>query len=243
MEGILLMRQQVRRLGATPIIGPRAPRMIRTTRRGLDHGRHLTGCHIVLCLSGVINTRNGRQQRLRIRMQRIAVNHLGRGVLDNAAQIHHGQVIADVFDHGQIVGDEQVCQMQFVLKVLQEIDDLRLNGNIQGTDRFVTHNEFRRQGQSSGNTDPLPLTTGKFVRITTGSRGGQAHTIQKRSHTVTTLLSTRNTMHRKRLADNIAHGHSRIQRPHRVLKDHLHAAAQLPKRVRPTEKIHRARRT
>ena len=37
-----------------------------------------------------------------------------------------------MFDHGKIVGDEQVGEPQIAFETDQQVDDLGLNGNIQG---------------------------------------------------------------------------------------------------------------
>ena len=47
------------------------------------------------------------------------------------------------------MGDKQISQPQLLLEFLQQVDDLGLNGNIQGGDRLVTNHQRRLAGQSS----------------------------------------------------------------------------------------------
>ena len=61
--------------------------------------------------------------------------------------------------------DEQVRQPLAILNILQQVDDLRLNGNVQRADRFIGDNELRLYGQCTGNPDPLALTTGELMGI------------------------------------------------------------------------------
>ena len=56
----------------------------------------------------------------------------------------------------------------FFLKPDQKIDNLCLYGYIQCGYRLITKQEFRVYCQGSGNSNPLPLTPGKFMYITDG---------------------------------------------------------------------------
>ena len=86
-----------------------------------------------------IRERNCGKQRLRIRMQRIFVQFISFGKLDDDPEIHDSDAVADVADHRKVMGDEQISQPHFLLQVFQKIDDLRLNGNIQCRDRFIAY--------------------------------------------------------------------------------------------------------
>ena len=54
--------------------------------------------------------------------------------------------VADVADYRQVVCDKDQCETQFLLQILQQVDDLGLDGYIQRADRLVTDDEFRLQG-------------------------------------------------------------------------------------------------
>ena len=56
----------------------------------------------------------------------------------NLAQVHDGNAGADVTHYGQIVGDKEIGQPESHLQVLDQVNDLRLNGNVQGGDRLIT---------------------------------------------------------------------------------------------------------
>jgi hypothetical protein len=60
--------------------------------------------------------------------------------LNDAAQIHHGYTVADMFYYGKIVSDKKVCEMKLLLQILQEIQDLGLDGDVQGRDGFISNN-------------------------------------------------------------------------------------------------------
>ena len=69
------------------------------------------------------------------------------------------------------------------LQFLEELQDLRLDGDVEGGGRFVRDQEVRLVGQRHGDHDPLPLATadrtnnrskpdGCEVRLTDGALGG-----------------------------------------------------------------------
>ena len=51
---------------------------------------------------------------------------------DDLAQIHHGDAVADMTDDCDVVGDEEHRQIELPLECQQEIEDLGLDGNIEG---------------------------------------------------------------------------------------------------------------
>src|SRR5215472_8100282 len=92
------------------------------TWRRLDGARHVARQNDALAARSRIGYRHRREQCLRVRVQRIAEEFVFRGELDNAAEIHHGDTIADVLDDRQIVRDEKIRQPELALQVDQQID-------------------------------------------------------------------------------------------------------------------------
>src|SRR5205085_4020379 len=120
------------------------------------------------------------------------------------------------------VRDEEVGDVVPVLQVLQEVDDLRLDGQIQGADRFVTNDEPRFDRERAGDADALTLAAAEFVRVTLRVRGIETHIRQQALHTSpASIRVARQTVDVQRLADNLAGGHPRIQRTVGILKNHL----------------------
>ena len=57
------------------------------------------------------------QQHLGIRMERVSIEfRTGRG-LDQLTEIHHTDLLTDIFDDSQIVGNEQVAHTEAVLEL------------------------------------------------------------------------------------------------------------------------------
>ena len=87
------------------------------------------------------------------------------GFFSDNTQVHYSHPVADVLDHGKIMGDEQVCQLQFFLQVFQQVDHLRLNRNIQGGIGLITDDQIGIQGVRASHADTLALPSGKFMRV------------------------------------------------------------------------------
>ena len=82
-----------------------------------------------------------------------------------------------MLDDPQIMGNKQIGQLERFLNVLHQIDYLRLNRYIQGTDGFVAHDEFRMKRYRSRNAHTLALAAGKLVRIPQDMLGTQPHAL------------------------------------------------------------------
>jgi hypothetical protein len=95
--------------------------------------------------------------------------------LDDAAQVHHAHVIADMAHHGEVVGDKQVGQPLATLQILHQVEHLRLHRDVEGRRRLVAHQEFRFGGERSRDRDPLALATGELMRVLLDIGGRKAH--------------------------------------------------------------------
>ena len=73
--------------------------------------------------------------------------------------------VGDVAHHRQIVGDEQVGEAEPRLQVLEQVEDLRLDRDVERRDRLVADQELGLQRQGAGDADALPLAAGEAVRV------------------------------------------------------------------------------
>jgi hypothetical protein len=55
--------------------------------------------------------------------------------------------------------DEEIGKTKVILQVGEQVQDLRLNGNIQSRSRLVTDDEPRLERKSPRDTDALTLAT------------------------------------------------------------------------------------
>src|SRR5574337_1125665 len=136
-------------------------------RRRAQGARHLPFERDVLAggFHGGIGDRHRGEESFRVRVERLRVERLAIGDLHDLPEVHDGHPVGDVTDDGQIVRDEEVGQVVLRLEVLQEVDDLRLDRDVQCRDRLVADDEGRLHGERAGDPHPLALAAGELVRI------------------------------------------------------------------------------
>src|SRR5215469_10567173 len=117
--------------------------------------------------------------------------------------------MADMLNDGEIVSNEQVGQIFFALQVHHQIDDLRLDRDVERRNRFVTNDELRVQCERARDTDALALPAGEFMRITAHLMAAQSDLVKERSDPLLLLLATGDTVNLQRFADNVPSRHAR----------------------------------
>jgi hypothetical protein len=151
-----------------------------------------------------------RQQSPCVGMLCILIDRIALGDLDDLAEIHDGDSMADVLDHPQVVGNEKVGQVHLFLQLLEEIDDLRLNRNVQGRDRLVADNELRVNSQCARDADALSLPAAEFVGVTVVMILAEAYLMEQFDYPVALGFSFGEFVNFQTFADNIADAHARI---------------------------------
>ena len=112
---------------------------------------------------GLLEGGNGSEQALGVGMGGVGGDEFGRAFFDEFTVFENRDLIADVFNDGEVVGNEKVGEVKFFLEVHQKVDDLGLDRDIEGTDRFIADDKLRFDGEGAGNTDALALSSAKFV--------------------------------------------------------------------------------
>ena len=77
-------------------------------------------------------------------------------------KIHHPQTIRHVTHDREVMADEQVSQPQPLLQVPHQVQDLRLDRDVQRAGRLVAHQEIRLARQRAGDGDALALPAGEL---------------------------------------------------------------------------------
>ena len=70
-----------------------------------------------------------------------------------------------MFDHRQVMGNENIGQVHFFLQFKKQIHNLGLDGNVQGRDRLITNNQLRVLRNRTSDTYTLTLATGELMGI------------------------------------------------------------------------------
>src|SRR5215813_7854639 len=194
------------------------------TWRRLDGARHVASENDALAARSRIGYRHRREQCLRVRVQRIAEEFVFRSELDNAAEIHHRDPVADVLDDRQIVCDEKIRQPKLALQVDQQIDYLRLHRDVERRDWLVAHDQLGLRSECTSDAEALPLATRELVWILAHLVGTQAHFLEERAHPVADLEGCAVLEVANRLGNDVLRSHARIERRIRGLEDRLQLA-------------------
>ena len=113
-----------------------------------------------------VGHRHGVEEALGVGVGRVVVHLDGRAQLDQLAQVHDPDGVGHVADHGQVVGDHDVGRgSPALLEVLHQVEDLGLDGDVEGRDRLVGHDQLGLEGQRPGQADPLALAAGELVGV------------------------------------------------------------------------------
>ncbi len=84
--------------------------------------------------------------------------------------------------HREVVRDEQERQLVLLLQFLQQVDDLRLDRDVERGDRLVAHDEGRLHRQRARDAHALALAAGEFVRVALRHVLEQPHLRQQLRH-------------------------------------------------------------
>src|SRR6516165_317667 len=156
-----------------------------------------------------------------------------RSELDDLAEIHDCNPMGHVLDNSEIMADEEERKAELALQILQQVHDLRLDGNIERRDRLVAHDEVGFSRERARNGDALALSAGEFMRPARLGLVRQSHSFQQqvdpRFHVGGRF---RQLEVANRLGEQIAHAHAWIEARNRILEHDLHAPPQRPQRVR-----------
>ena len=169
-----------------------------------------------------IRCRHRSKEGLGIRMNRVAKQHRAVGDFDDAPGAHYGDPVGDIVDDRKIMRDEKVSKSQFLLQIHQQIEDLRLDRNVERRSWFVADNKARPQCKSPGDADALALTPGKAVRIALNVPQVEPDERDELVHHLTTRAFIADAVDNQRLFDYVEDRHAWIQRPERILKNKLH---------------------
>ena len=148
------------------------------------------------------------------------------GGLDDAADIHDGDAVADMFDDAEVVGYEQVGKAEALLQLQQQVQDLRLYRYIERGNRLVGHDQTGVEGEGTGDADALALAAAEGVGEALQEFGPQSDEPEQLLNALNTLPAVRHSVDEQGFADYIEQGHARVQGGEGVLEDHLHLPAQ-----------------
>ena len=90
---------------------------------------------------------------------------LQRAAFHDLAVVHDHDFLRQVGDHAQVMGDDNNRHIEFLLQILQQLQDLCLDRNVQGGRWLVRDQQRRPADQGHSDHGPLPQAPGKLERV------------------------------------------------------------------------------
>ena len=155
------------------------------------------------------------------------INLAGRAGFDDAAAIHDADTVSIAGDDTEIMCDQDQRRVGGPRHLLEQCEDLRLNGDVERRRRLVGDDELRLAGQCHGDHGALAHAAGELVWIglqpTLGV--GQAHAGQQIRRHVHRRRPRRLAVQVDRLGNLQADRERGIEGAHRLLENHGDAVA------------------
>ena len=105
------------------------------------------------------------EKGLGVRVKGIAIKFSFGCDFCHSSEIHDADAVADVADDGEVVGDEEVSELELLLEILHEVEDLGLDGNVKCRDGFVCDDELGLGNKGAGDSNSLALSAGEFMGV------------------------------------------------------------------------------
>ncbi len=119
-----------------------------------------------------VQPREAAEQPQRVRHPRVVVDGVGLADLNRLAGVHDQHPVGHPGHHPEVVGDQHDRRRGALLHAPQGVQDLRLDGHVQGGGRLVGDDHVRVVGHRHGDDGPLPHPAGELVRVVPGPVGG-----------------------------------------------------------------------
>ena len=116
---------------------------------------------------------HGGEQLSRVRVGRCPQHVGGGAALDDRPVVEHDQLVAEVPDDAEVVGDQHERQPEVADERAQQVEDLDPHGHVERAHRLVADEQARARGDGAGDGDALLLPAGELVRIAPADRRRQ----------------------------------------------------------------------
>jgi hypothetical protein len=147
--------------------------------------------------------------------------------LDDLAGVHHRDAVRHLRHDRQVVRDEEQRHAALLLQLEEQLEDLRLDGDVERGGGLVGDQHLGIHRQRPGDHHPLLQAAGKLERILAEAPlgVGYADCLEECNGFLTRILLPCASMSFKNFRNLPAHGKHRIQRGGGLLEDHRHAPA------------------
>ena len=115
-----------------------------------------------------------------------------------------------------------MVRLELALELAEEIEDLGLDRDVEGGDRFVGEDEFRFGGEGAGDGDALALAAGEFVGVLRMKRRSRpTRSMSSATRSVSSAPVSVGWRRADGFGEGAEDGHARVERGVGILEDHL----------------------
>ena len=164
-------------------------------------------------------------KQLRVRVQRIGEHVFDRPLLDDLARVHDEDVVGDIAGAREIVRDVEERDPALLLELQHQVEDPDPDRDVEHARRLVGEQNDGLDRKRARDRDALALAAGELDAGTSRrcASGGTRPTVRSRSCTRSSIWSLGTMLvDPQRPLDVVANRLRGIQRPERILEDHLH---------------------
>ncbi len=172
-----------------------------------------------------LQRRHGGHQHAGVVVARPAQHVVLRAEFDEVSQSQHRHAVRHLGNHAEVVRDEQHARAVALLQLEHELENLRLRRHVECGGGLVGDQQHRVEHQRHRDHDALALAAGELMWITRHHAFGfgQQHFADDAQHLGAPFGGRELRVFAQHFVDLVTTGHDRVQRRHRLLKDHRHA--------------------
>ena len=152
-------------------------------------------------------------------------------LFDDLAEIHHRDLVAELLDHAEVVGDENIGQAALALQALEQIENLRLDRNIKRGYRLVADDQVGLRRERARDARAAARWPPENWCGTGRPPAAEARPAAAAAHALVDDLAWSRSEEIERLATCSPARRARIERGERILKHDLQMPAHFAQRL------------
>ena len=114
-------------------------------------------------------------------MLRIGKQRLDRRLFDDASGVHHGDAVGHLGDDAEVVGDEEEREPEALLQIAQQVENLRLDRDVERGRRLVGDEQRGPAGERDRDQRALAHPARELMRILAHAPFGLRHARPRRA--------------------------------------------------------------
>ena len=175
----------------------------------------------------LVEARHALEQPDRVRVVGLREERLGRAALDDAPGVHDEDAPAHAGHHAEVVGDHDDRGLVLARELLEQAQDLRLDGHVERGGRLVGQQQLGIARESDGDHDALAHAAAELVRVVLDAvrRLGDADLAEELDRALHGVAVAEAEVQLEALGHQPLDGQHGVQAGDRVLEDHRDVAA------------------